>query len=422
MGIHYELPQVRNMNDLPLNQILCGDAYEILPSFPESSIDLVITSTPYWGLRNYGFETVRVWDGSHECNHEWNEYQADRVTGGGRRPTQSKYSSQPKGGPEYDNIRTEGFCTKCGAWKGSLGLEPHPQMFINHIVEICRKIKRVMKSSGSFWLNLGDTYFGGKGKPGAATSKETSSRREKGVTLQKGEWEVGTNRPQNTCKQDGKWLQPKQLLGIPWRIAIALQNDGWILRNAVIWYKPNHMPESVKDRLTSAHEFVFFLVKNKFYYFNLDLIRKPHQTEATTKLRDKSLESYNQSYPGGLFSTGFRLEGHLKGKNPGDVWHINTKPFSGTHFAVFPPNLVKPIIKAGCPKNGIIIDPFCGSGTVLKVARNLRRKYIGIEINPEYCKIAEQRIRGRYRSTPENIIPLTEVIGSSPRRVTEDEL
>jgi len=380
------------MKELPLNQILCGDCEKLLPGFPENSIDLAVTSSPYWGLREYGIG------------------------------------------------------------ENQLGLEPHPQMFIDHLVEICREIKRVLKPWGSFWLNLGDSYYS---NPSNQQGSQVSAR--------------GSNREprRNNRNLRSNWLQPKQLLGIPWRVAIALQEDGWILRNSVIWYKPNHMPESSKDRLTSSYEFVFFMVRkdaqsdyhivgnqpnkekypikhrtwlrlkewwgdkggvklreeipyellgatiNLQYYFDLDAIRKPHQTIASEMKRKawKVPVDYNEKESMRVQRTGRTREElfNLKGKNPGDIWEINTQPFPGAHFAVFPSDLIEPIIKAGSPKNGVVLDPFAGSGTALRVARKLGRRFIGIEINPEYAEMCERRVRAdKYQEPPEDVLTLTE--------------
>jgi len=482
---------------LPLNQVIVGDCTEVMRTWPADSIDLVVTSPPYWGLRDYGEETVKIWGGLPECEHEWAEYEADRVTGGTRRPPQSKW----KTGPQYDTSRLEGFCSECGAWRGSLGLEPHPQLFIDHLVGICREIKRVLKPTGTFWLNLGDTYASMKGKAynpgGGVTSLPQDAFKE--LTRDRN--------PNRMLKPDGGWLQPKQKLMIPARVAIALQHDGFILRNSICWWKPNAMPSSVKDRLTNAYEHVFMFAKQRRYYFDLDAIRQPHAASTIQRITqpnvmnqlggDKQRElrgegggnasrsadmvkSLARNYEKltkhdiavgriGNFSYTDLLhtkEYNPKGKNPADVWRIPTKPFPAAHFATFPPALIEPIVKAGCPrwicskcgksreritektgefqrrwstKNkegspynkqdsyqniyettgwsdcgcgesfdpGIILDPFCGSGTALRVARRLGRRFIGIDIVPEYVEMARRRIRGdKYREPPAGVTPL----------------
>jgi len=394
--------------------------------FPNDSIDLVVTSPPYWGLRDYGEETVQVWGGDHECEHEWiGETSSFNKQGG-----EGKQSTNL--GTLRDKDQKSDFCVKCEAWRGSLGLEPHPQMFIDHLVEICREIRRVLKPLGTFWLNLGDTYCGSWGNYGARKGKQRLQNVEKfdrrGVTPQ------DLRVPQSYTEKAG-WLQPKQLLGIPWRVAIALQNDSWILRNDIIWYKPNHMPSSVKDRLTNAYEHVFLFVKQRHYYFDLNTIRKPHSPLTLNRLNQNLDSQYKESksneYYKNLPMTGGgsrkeipKILQHMKenlnpkGKNPGDVWRIPTKPFRGAHFAVFPPKLIEPIVKAGCPEGGIVLDPFAGSGTVGRVARKLRRSFVLIDIKPEYCKMAEQRVRGKYRSSLGGEAPLSEF--TFPPKVREN--
>ena len=437
---------------LPINQVVIGDCTEVMQGWPAGSIDLVVTSPPYWGLRDYGSETVRIWGGDPACEHEW----VDDSTkfgnmGGGEENRKEVWDSNMR-----DKLPKRNFCVHCGAWRGSLGLEPHPQLFIDHLVEICREIRRVLKPSGTFWLNLGDTFYGSGGKGG----QYEKFMPDKGQP----------DHYRQSSKTRSNWLQPKQKLMMPARVAIALQHDGWILRSDIIWHKPNHMPSSVKDRLTTAYEHVFLFAKARRYYFDLDAIRIPHQGIASGNIERKYLadprqfgeEHYGRSIP---------WEPTVKGKNPGDVWRIPTTPFPGAHFATFPPKLIAPIIKAGSPrwicsrcgkprtriteptpeyaeklgksvhdhkddlkrgmrydkvynaeymttgysdcgcgedwKPGIVLDPFCGSGTALRVARRLGRRFIGIEIVPEYVEMAYRRIRGdKYREPPEGVVPL----------------
>jgi len=371
------------LSDLPLNQTLCGDCSEVMKTFPDDCIDLVVTSPPYWGLRDYGSETVRVWGGLPECEHEWNEQV-------------SSFNKQGGEGKQSTNLGTlrgknqkSDFCSKCGAWRGSLGLEPHPQMFIDHLTEICYEVKRILKTTGSFWLNLGDTYAANRGYQVKQTKDSKDGNIHGGMRL-----------PKNDA-----WLQPKQLIGIPWRVAIGLQEQGWILRNSVIWHKSNHMPESVQDRFTKSYEFFFFFAKNPQYHFNLDAVRVPHKYPETFGSRPELGKAGNGRYG---VKAGERT-GNPKGKNPGDMWNIPTKAFPGAHFAVFPDELIEPIIKASCPKDGVVLDPFAGSGTALRVSRKLGRKFIGIELNPEYAKMAEQRVRAdKYSKPPDHVPKITD--------------
>jgi len=404
-----------------LDRVFMGDAVEVMRTLPSESIDLVVTSPPYWGLRSYGESTVRVWGGDAECKHEWHEHR------------------------KYD------ICFKCGAWRGQLGLEPHPSLYISHIVEVMRECRRVLKRTGSLWLNLGDTYHGGQRK----NNKRQTINRERTSF-----WEETDSYPNRNLPDNGKWLQPKQKLLIPARVAVAMQDDGWILRNEVVWHKPSSLPESVKDRLTETWESIFFFVKNRRYYFDLDAIRKPHNegskkrairgasgsrfeaakdafigephhawerrnhigydrmeekiAAGKTKLnplgknpgdliQTRGSEEFNLAYVGSpqldSLPNNMRTDPtrsghgtHEGGKNPGDYWSITTQPFRGAHFATFPEKLVEPIIKAASPVEGIVLDPFCGSGTTLLVAKKLRRHYIGIDLNPNYVEMSRQRV------------------------------
>jgi len=241
---------------LPFNQILQGDCRQVMRAFPADSIDLVMFSPPYFGLRAYGVEAEAVWGGDPNCQHDFS------VQAPPRRPrsvddVKDPNSKQATVRGSAFNISGGYFCSKCNAWRGELGLEPTWRMYVEHMVEVCREVKRVLKKTGSMYIVLGDTY------------------------------------------------QDKNLLGIPWRVAFALIEDGWILRNDIIWYKPNHMPSSVKDRLTQTYEHIFHFVKSRKYYYNLDNIREPHKTESierwdralrqkvdsNAKLRRKMLET-----------------------------------------------------------------------------------------------------------------------------------
>jgi len=427
------------MKELPLNTVQCGDCREIMATYPEDSVDLVVTSPPYWGLRDYG-GSPQVYGGNPTCEHQW----VDKKAKLNNENRQGLSSNTLNVGEKAQNLHGYGeslqsYCFKCGAWRGSLGLEPHPQMFIDHLVEISREIKRVIKPRGSFWLNLGDTYCGSWGSYGnrkELTGKESTQREKKSEYIDRRAYKNTKQKPPSANNfKDSNWLQPKQLLGIPWRVATALQHDGWILRNCVIWYKPNHMPESVRDRLTKSYEFFFFFVKQRKYYFDLDAIREPVQTENRDYLQQdyngkyketidhETLGSprarYNRNKTPGMNIAEYRTsrrelglpEGNINGKNPGDVWEVNTHPFPGSHFAVFPPDLIEPIIKSSSPPNGTILDPFAGSGTALRVARKLGRKFIGIELNPEYAAMCERRVRAdTYTSPPEGVPTLWEAL------------
>jgi len=464
-----------------LNKIHCGNAYELLKQMPSESVDCVITSPPYYGLRDYGDETITIYGGDPNCEHEWSEKRMTLVHENRNFLKGTQEEVHGKRGTTYIrkfDDRTCGFCVKCGAWKGQLGLEPDWRMYVDHLVELFREVKRVLKKTGSLWLNIGDTY----------ASKSMNWTEE---YANKPQWH-----PKEPIPRGIKGYRPKCLMGIPWRVAFALIDDGWILRNAVIWYKPTHMPESVKDRLTRTYEYVFHFVKSEKYYYNLDNIREPYKLESferwyralrqeensNAKLYRKTLESTGVTvssmvpkwyediarilrywgtdkhgeYHGKAVKDyesakaqnasevkrriienlkskylamtkhdlavgrveNFSCIGHTKGyyplgKNPGDLWSINTRPFKEAHFATFPPELPLRPILASCPPDGVVLDPLAGSGTVayvcelinrgkwdefrIHINENVKRmkwnlKWIMIEINPEYCKIMEKRL------------------------------
>ncbi len=463
---------------LPVNKVIVGDCVEVMQTWPAGSVNLVVTSPPYWGLRFYGEETVRVWGGDPECEHSFSlSAPPPRKRSKKDIVNQNSIQSYKDNPSAYDSTESC-FCSKCGAWRGSLGLEPHPQLFIDHLVEICREIKRVLKPSGTFWLNLGDTYC----SSGKWVNKKLGDIGKQNRSVEGGSVDAYSMR--GKLKPDGGWIQPKQKLMIPARVAIALQHEGWILRNDIIWEKPNAMPSSVKDRLTCVHEHVFLFAKQRRCYFDLDAIRVPHKENTLQR------EEYGHKiskFMGGqnrhkeLLEKGFiKMNMSPLGKNPGDIWRIPTTPFPGSHFAVFPPKLIEPIVKAGCPRwicsrcgkprtritekkgyiehpqregrnvkavqfskeenkyvsggtlglisqektvdwsdcgcgedwvGGVVLDPFAGSGTALRVARKLGRRFIGIEINPEYAAMAEERVRSdKYSPAPPGGVKLTDLM------------
>jgi DNA modification methylase len=319
------------------NKILQGDTLTKLKKIQAESIDTIITSPPYWGLRDYGV-------------------------------------------------------------KGQLGLEKTPEEYVEKLVKIFREAKRVLKKEGTVWLNLGDSYVGG-GRAG-------------NEGIQKwGGIEKSNNRKYGKPQPIPNTLKQKDLVGIPWRVAFALQKDGWYLRQDIIWSKPNPMPESVTDRCTKSHEYVFLLTKNPKYYYNGEAIKENTQS---TCIRKRSSAFRQQDEDKDLTLT-------TTGRNKRSVWTITTKPYKEAHFATFPEALIEPMVLAGCPENvckncwkarerikeigltdcgckagwqpGIALDIFIGSGTTAVVAKKLKRNWLGIELNPEYIKIAEARIK-----------------------------
>jgi len=271
-----------------------------------------------------------------------------------------------------------------------IGLEKTPEKYVSELVAVFREVRRILKDNGTLWLNLGDSYTGYHGNS-KATYGEASSNKS-------GYFE---NQRSSTVGLSG--LKNKDLIGIPWRVAFALQADGWFLRQDIIWHKPNPMPESVSDRCTKAHEYVFLLSKQPRYFFDCEAIKEPAKSKNPTgpnyeargqhaekrkrgtPLRHSQYESSDQS--------GLDSYTHSGKRNKRSVWTVATRAFRGAHFATFPTALIEPCILAGCPEGGIVLDPFSGSGTTLAVAFANRRRAVGVELNADYCALALERLK-----------------------------
>jgi DNA modification methylase len=312
---------------MELNKIYHGDSLEVLKTFPSESVDCVITSPPYFGLRDYGVE-------------------------------------------------------------GQIGLEETPKIYVDKLVLVFREVKRVLKDDGTLWLNLGDSYSGSMREYNPKGTKNYVNS-----NLQKGN--KGSFVPPPDWDKIG--LKPKDLIGIPWRVAFALQKEGWYLRQDIIWHKPNPMPESVTDRCTKAHEYIFLLSKSPKYFFDNETIKEPVAESSIKRIEygwhgkgDDGLGNY--AGLGQIEKMGERFCNTERGRNKRSVWRVTTGSYIGAHFATFPEKLIEPMIFAGCPKGGIVLDIFMGAGTTGVVAKKLGRNYIGIELNEEYIKIAEKRI------------------------------
>jgi DNA modification methylase len=278
---------------------------------------------------------------------------------------------------------------------GQIGLEQEPEDFINELVSVFREVKRVLRDDGTLWLNIGDSYSGsGKGTAGNLGKKHNERHLENKTG---GLIPIGT--------------KPKDLVGIPWMLAFALRADGWYLRQDIIWHKPNPMPESVRDRCTKAHEYIFLLSKSPKYYFDSEAMKEPAKYPFDNRgARADSRAGTSMNSVGG--KTGIRFGGNKYGdsddpkhstksgneyvatgtRNKRSVWSVTTRPFKGAHFATFPPALIEPCILAGSPRGGVVLDPFFGAGTTGLVAQRHNRKWIGCELNPEYAAIAQARI------------------------------
>lgn len=308
----------------------------MLRTLPAESVHACITSPPYWGLRDYGVE-------------------------------------------------------------GQIGLEPTPGEFVARLVDVFREVRRVLRDDGTLWLNMGDSYAGSGrgGNPTVDSSTLEGGQDSQAASMVKRTMTASRRRDDEPIpRSDGRvvGLKPKDLVGMPWRLAFALQADGWWLRQDIIWSKPNPMPESVRDRCTKAHEYLFLLAKSERYYCDMKAIAEEsiykageggHQSFA--KFGGKAEIAYGSMVSGEKWdSTGTR--------NKRSVWTVATQPFSEAHFATFPPDLIRPCVLAGAPAGGVVLDPFNGAGTTGMVALEEGRAYVGIELNADYLEMTRRRL------------------------------
>ncbi|WP_419878008.1 DNA-methyltransferase [Brevibacillus centrosporus] len=331
------------------DRIIQGSCLEMLKTLPDQSVHCCVTSPPYWGLRDYGVE-------------------------------------------------------------GQLGLESTPNEFVSNMLAVFREVYRVLRDDGTMWLNLGDSYAGSnKGRWGDGTGKVSEKPMQSNAR---------TSGNLSYSAFDYGGLKPKDLVGIPWRVALALQEDGWYLRSDIIWSKPNPMPESVTDRPTKAHEYIFLLTKNQKYFYDAEAVKEPAvgtnfiapagsvgafgpEQSRRRKGNSKTFRGGGAYTQGRSFNNSELVERESKGNVPNEsglrnrrsVWTMATEQTPEAHFATYPKRLIEPCILAGSPQGGIVLDPFMGSGTTAVVAKNLGRKFIGIELNTEYIQIAENRIQ-----------------------------
>jgi site-specific DNA-methyltransferase (adenine-specific) len=348
--------------------VYVGDCLESLRTMPEKSVHCCVTSPPYWGLRDYG--TAR-WDGGDaECDHR------TVATGGNEKQGPNKGNNNREGMPYRDT------CGKCGAIRvdGQLGLEKTPEEYVAKMVEVFREVRRVLRDDGTLWLNLGDSY--------AATTKQTgqNDRDRPHNGEPRGTYDVGTAGDKTQIRTNLNGLKTKDLVGIPWRVAFALQADGWWLRQDIIWAKPNPMPESVTDRCTKSHEYVFLLSKSAKYFYDSEAVK-----EASAGREVFGNWVKGQPCPDRNDNARQNMD-RQETRNRRSVWHISTRPYKGAHFATFPPALIEPCIKAGCPVGGVVLDPFGGSGTTGRVASDLGRSSILCELNADYVELIRQRL------------------------------
>lgn len=333
-------------------EILQGDCLAVLKTIPERSIQMCVTSPPYYGLRDYGVD-------------------------------------------------------------GQIGLEDTPQEFISRLVDVFREVRRVLKDDGTLWVNIGDSYCNSNGYARASDQFQRKGRNNA----------PANDRDLTRLHESG--LKTKDLIGIPWMLAFALRADGWYLRQDIIWHKPNPMPESVKDRCTKAHEYIFLLSKSKKYYFDSKSISEPVAQSTIDRLQQNIDAQAGSVIQGGGYSkpmkacmpkfggskygdscdTHFRTksgreynpipcgDGGYPRRNKRDVWTVTTKPYKGAHFATFPEDLIEPCILAGSREGDLVLDPFNGAATTGVVCKRLKREYLGIELNPEYVDISNERLQ-----------------------------
>lgn len=462
------------------NKIIQGDALTELRKMPDELVSCIMTSPPYWALRDYGSSVEGIWDGKEDCEHEWFEIIKDNPNASGGHGNKSRIQLGNIGSNFVDYSKREtksNFCSKCGAWKGQLGLEPTFDLYIKHLCDIFDEAKRVLRKDGTCWVNLGDTYigspagnkeikFGGDGVYGRLMQRNSQGGTSNVTPKPRNEYPDPKNPASLRAREQviRQNIPDKCLAMIPQRFAIEMVNRGWILRNVIIWHKPiwhkpNCMPCSVKDRFTVDFEYVFFFVKNKKYWFET-------QYEPIKSINDKRVDQGREEHIGkskeGIYGCNATTINSF-GRNKRAVWSICPQPFSESHFATYPEELCETPIKAGCPEficnkcgkarekifdydkqerkkeiflntkyentqqerevrqgfdssrkyfqpiisskgltdcgcgegfsSGVILDPFFGAGTTGLVALKLNRKFVGIELNPEYIEIAQERLK-----------------------------
>lgn len=329
--------------------IFHADVIDGLRAISQESINCCITSPPYWGLRDYG--TGKWTGGLPDCDHTFT--------------AQAVYKDE---------------CRRCGAKRvdKQIGIEATPQEYVAKMVEVFEEVRRVLKPDGTLWLNLGDSYATGAGKVGNCPGGGAQGENWKGAATQPNRMPI-------------PGLKPKDLCGIPWRVAFSLQDAGWWLRSDIIWAKPAPVPESVTDRPTRSHEYIFLLAKSEKYYCDMDLIKEP--SVAWVPSRPSAKKGSFNGKTEAMADTGqnaFRAMTEFRNKR--DVWTVNTDPFPEAHFATFPPALILSCVLAGCPAGGAVLDPFMGAATTALVAKANGRRAIGIELSEEYCEIAAKRL------------------------------
>lgn len=312
--------------------VMVGDCLASLATLPDASINCCVTSPPYYGLRDYGVV-------------------------------------------------------------GQIGLEESPDAYVARLVEVFREIRRVLTDDGTLWVNIGDSYSRDPGKGGSDPNGKHDSIPDYGnarkiMSEKRGSSDGGVGRADRApVRVGGEGIKPKDMIGIPWLLAFALRADGWFLRQDIIWSKPNPMPESVRDRCTKAHEYLFLLSKSERYYFDHDAMKEPADPK-----NHRDSRGMRPTPPGQAEHKGFLDGRHFQTRNRRSVWTVTPKPYKGAHFAVYPPELIEPCILAGCPEGGTVLDPFGGSGTTGGVALKHGRNAVLCELSPDYAALMPARI------------------------------
>ncbi len=389
-------------------RIMVGHVLERLRELPAESVHCVVTSPPYYGLRDYGIEP-QMWGGDPDCKHEFNIEEVAAYSSKGNwqqaangtqlvtGKVQTRHAGDLNSAREKADSKIErGFCRHCSAWRGSLGLEPTLALYLDHMVEICREIRRVLRKDGTFWLNLGDSYagsWGAQGRGGQMADRSIVSARQIG------------NHPQSKSRTGSikaAGLKPKDLMLIPSRLAIRLCDDGWWVRSDIAWCKRAPMPESVTDRPTTAWEHVFLLTKSARYFYDAEAVKENFADErmgnpgtySKTSARSKGATQERKDLGFLNNGGGWNADGMASGRNMRNFWLLGPEPFPEAHFATFPTEIPRRAILAGSKPGDTILDPFFGPGTTGLVADQLQRHCIGIELKPEYAELARRRIEG----------------------------
>ena len=369
----------RNGTERNGSRILHGDSVEMLKTIPDGTVDCCVTSPPYYGLRDYGTAT---WvGGDPSCPHYRTSKKSDKTATGHKNMMETGHAV---GDAIYKTV-----CPICGAVRvdNQIGLEETPDEYIDRLVTVFREVKRVLRDDGTLWLNIGDSYCGTGDNGNYKDPKNPEGRNGQAVAKNK--------------RIDG--IKSKDMIGIPWMLAFALRADGWYLRQDIIWHKPNPMPESVKDRCVKSHEYIFLFSKKPRYFFDYKAIQEESKWNGKDKRSGKGRISYDgKRTEGGVEKTKAQQSFvSIAGRrNKRDVWRIATRPYKEAHFATFPEQLIEPCILAGSRPNGIVLDPFFGSGTTGVVAEKFGRRYIGIELNEEYIELAKKRLNGVQMALP----------------------